>query len=112
MNEALPDVPEVRVVGLPQLTSGFDLVERLDLPMHLKVHGPLEPLGGEQLAQLSERINLKGRGGAGFPFHKKLRSVAEAAIKRGVRPVVVVNGPSWLPSATLSGPCSGVQPSM
>ncbi|MFH8236535.1 NADH-ubiquinone oxidoreductase-F iron-sulfur binding region domain-containing protein [Streptomyces sp. NPDC018321] len=92
MNEALPDVPEVRVVGLPQLTSGFDLVERLDLPMHLKVHGPLEPMGGEQLAQLSERINLKGRGGAGFPFHKKLRSVAESAIKRGVRPVVVVNG--------------------
>ena len=92
MNEALPDVPEVRVVGLPQLTPGFDLVERLDLPMHLKVHGPLEPMGGEQLAQLSERINLKGRGGAGFPFHKKLRSVAEAAIRRGVRPVVVVNG--------------------
>ncbi|MCX5263462.1 NADH-quinone oxidoreductase subunit NuoF family protein [Streptomyces sp. NBC_00199] len=92
MNEALPDVPEVRVVGLPQLTSGFDLVERLDLPMHLKVHGPLEPLGGEALAKLSENINLKGRGGAGFPFHKKLRSVAEAAIKRGVRPVVVVNG--------------------
>ncbi|MCI3269717.1 NADH-quinone oxidoreductase subunit NuoF family protein [Streptomyces cylindrosporus] len=92
MNEALPDVPEVRVVGLPQLTSGFDLVERLDLSMHLKVHGPLEPLGGEQLAKLAENINLKGRGGAGFPFHKKLRSVAEAAIKRGVRPVVVVNG--------------------
>ncbi|MFD7809248.1 oxidoreductase, partial [Streptomyces cellulosae] len=92
MNEALPDVPEVRVVGLPQLTSGFDLVDRLDLQMHLKVHGPLEPLGGEQLAQLAERINLRGRGGAGFPFHKKLRSVAESAIKRGVRPVVVVNG--------------------
>ncbi|WP_405816764.1 ferredoxin [Streptomyces sp. NBC_01390] len=91
MNEALPDVPEVRVVGLPQLTSGFDLVERLDLPMHLKVHGPLEPMGGEQLAQLAERISLKGRGGAGFPFHKKLRSVAETAIRRGVRPVVVVN---------------------
>ncbi|MGI5198094.1 NADH-ubiquinone oxidoreductase-F iron-sulfur binding region domain-containing protein [Streptomyces sp. CA-288835] len=92
MNAALPDVPEVRVVGLPQLTSGFDLVERLDLDMHLKVHGPLEPMGGEQLAQLAERISLKGRGGAGFPFHKKLRSVAESAIKRGVRPVVVVNG--------------------
>ncbi|QER88900.1 NADH-quinone oxidoreductase subunit NuoF family protein [Streptomyces tendae] len=92
MNEALPDVPEVRVVGLPQLTSGFDLVDRLDLQMHLKVHGPLEPLGGEQLAQLAERINLRGRGGAGFPFHKKLRAVAESAIKRGVRPVVVVNG--------------------
>jgi len=92
VNEALPDVPEVRVVGLPQLTSGFDLVERLDLPMHLKVHGPLEPIGGEKLAQLAERISLKGRGGAGFPFHKKLRSVADAAIKKGVRPVVVING--------------------
>ena len=92
MNEALPDVPEVRVVGLPQLTSGFDLVDRLDLPLHLKVHGPLEPMGGEQLAQLAEQISLKGRGGAGFPFHKKLRSVAESAIRRGVRPVVVVNG--------------------
>ncbi|WP_052425191.1 NADH-quinone oxidoreductase subunit NuoF family protein [Streptomyces fulvoviolaceus] len=80
------------MVGIPQLTSGFDLVERLDLPMHLRVHGPLEPLGGEQLARLAENINLRGRGGAGFPFHKKLRSVAEAAIKRGVRPVVVVNG--------------------
>ena len=92
MNVPLPDVPEVRVVGLPQLTSGFDLVERLDLAMHLKVHGPLEPMTGERLAKLAETISLRGRGGAGFPFGKKLRAVAEAAIQRGVRPVVVVNG--------------------
>ncbi|WP_405542542.1 ferredoxin [Streptomyces phaeochromogenes] len=92
MNETLPDVPEVRVVGLPQLTSGFDLVERLDLPMHLRVHGPLKPMGGEQLSALAEAISLKGRGGAGFPFAKKLRAVAESAIRKGIRPVVVVNG--------------------
>ncbi|ARX83440.1 oxidoreductase [Streptomyces alboflavus] len=92
MNVSLPDVPEVRVVGLPLLTSGFDLVERLDLAMHLKVHGPLEPIAGEQLATLAEQISLRGRGGAGFPFAKKLRAVAEAAIRRGVRPVVVING--------------------
>ena len=92
MNASLPDVPEVRVVGLPLLTSGFDLVERLDLAMHLKVHGPLEPIAGEQLATLAEQISLRGRGGAGFPFAKKLRAVAEAAIRRGVRPVVVING--------------------
>ncbi len=49
-------------------------------------------MGGEQLAQLAEQISLKGRGGAGFPFDKKLRSVAESAIRRGIRPVVVVNG--------------------
>ncbi|MEU1015641.1 NADH-ubiquinone oxidoreductase-F iron-sulfur binding region domain-containing protein [Streptomyces sp. NPDC005898] len=92
MNAPLPDVPEVRVVGLPLLTSGFDLVERLDLTMHLKVHGPLEPMAGEPLARLAEHIALRGRGGAGFPFARKLRAVAEAAIRRGVRPVVVVNG--------------------
>ncbi|RII08716.1 NADH-quinone oxidoreductase chain 1 [Streptomyces sp. YIM 130001] len=92
MNAPLPDVPEVRVVGLPQLTSGFDLVERLDLSMHLKVHGPLEPVVGERLAALADEITLRGRGGAGFPFARKLRAVAQSAIERGVRPVVVING--------------------
>jgi NADH:ubiquinone oxidoreductase subunit F (NADH-binding)/ferredoxin len=92
LNAPIPDVPEVRVIGLPALTTGFDLVERLDIAMHLKVHGSLEPMTGERLAKLAEEIKLTGRGGAGFPFGKKLRSVAKAAIRRGVRPVVVVNG--------------------
>ncbi|MEN8650495.1 NADH-ubiquinone oxidoreductase-F iron-sulfur binding region domain-containing protein [Streptomyces sp. 21So2-11] len=98
MNDPLPDVPEVRVVGLPQLTTGFDLVERLDLGMHLKVHGPLEPMSGERLAELADAISLKGRGGAGFPFGKKLRAVAQASIRRGVRPVVVINGSEGEPA--------------
>ncbi|MFK8910266.1 ferredoxin [Streptomyces sp. YS-3] len=98
MNAPLPDVPEVRVVGLPQLTAGFDLVERLGLDMHLKVHGPLEPVPGEQLAQLAEDISLNGRGGAGFPFARKLRAVAKSAIRRGVRPVVVVNASEGEPA--------------
>ncbi|PRH77764.1 oxidoreductase [Streptomyces solincola] len=98
MNTPLPDVPEVRVVGLPQLTQGFDLVERLDLAMHLKVHGPLEPIAGEKLAQLADEISLRGRGGAGFPFGRKLRAVAKATIRRGVRPVVVVNGSEGEPA--------------
>ncbi|MEV6262199.1 NADH-ubiquinone oxidoreductase-F iron-sulfur binding region domain-containing protein [Streptomyces sp. NPDC051784] len=98
MNVPLPDVPEVRVVGLPQLTSGFDLVERLDLAMHLKVHGPLEPMQGERLAEVAESVSLRGRGGAGFPFGRKLRAVATAAIRRGVRPVVVINGSEGEPA--------------
>ncbi|MFD4944752.1 oxidoreductase, partial [Streptomyces sp. NPDC058409] len=98
MNIPLPDVPEVRVVGLPQLTTGFDLVERLDLAMHLKVHGPLEPMTGERLAELAETISLHGRGGAGFPFGRKLRAVAKASIRRGVRPVVVINGSEGEPA--------------
>ncbi|MFF8604721.1 NADH-ubiquinone oxidoreductase-F iron-sulfur binding region domain-containing protein [Streptomyces sp. NPDC015346] len=98
MNAPLPDVPEVRVVGLPQLTQGFDLVERLGLAMHLKVHGPLEPMSGERLAQLADEISLHGRGGAGFPFGRKLRAVGQAAIRRGIRPVVVVNGSEGEPA--------------
>ncbi|MER6910912.1 ferredoxin [Streptomyces sp. NPDC000594] len=98
MNTPLPDVPEVRVVGLPQLTQGFDLVDRLDLAMHLKVHGPLAPRTGEELALVAEEISLRGRGGAGFPFGRKLRAVAAAAIRRGVRPVVVVNGSEGEPA--------------
>ncbi|GLF93751.1 ferredoxin [Streptomyces yaizuensis] len=98
MNLPLPDVPEVRVVGLPQLTQGFDLVERLDLAMHLKVHGPLAPCTGERLAAIAEEISLRGRGGAGFPFGQKLRAVAKAAVRRGVRPVVVVNGSEGEPA--------------
>ncbi|MGP3949351.1 ferredoxin [Streptomyces sp. 7N604] len=98
MNAPLPDVPDVRVVGLPQLTSGFDLVHRLDLPMHLKVHGALEPMVGERLADLAEAVSLNGRGGAHFPFAKKLRAVAKSAIRRGVRPVVVVNGSEGEPA--------------
>jgi NADH:ubiquinone oxidoreductase subunit F (NADH-binding)/ferredoxin len=47
---------------------------------------------GERLAQLADTIGLRGRGGAGFPFGKKLRAVAKAAIRRGVRPIVVING--------------------
>ncbi|MFD6416308.1 NADH-ubiquinone oxidoreductase-F iron-sulfur binding region domain-containing protein [Streptomyces sp. NPDC060194] len=98
MNIPLPDVPEVRVVGLPQLTAGFDLVDRLDLGMHLKVHGPLAPMTGERLAELAEDIGLTGRGGAGFPFGRKLRAVAKSAIRRGVRPVVVINGSEGEPA--------------
>ena len=40
----------------------------------------------EQLAQWAEAVGLAGRGGAGFPFHVKLRAAAA-----GRRPVVVVN---------------------
>src|SRR5687768_18583123 len=37
-------------------------------------------------------------GGAGFPFGKKMRAVAKASIRRGVRPVVVINGSEGEPA--------------
>jgi len=52
---------------------------------HLTTFGPLP--GPLELSSLAERAGLTGRGGAGFPAARKLRSVAE----RG-RGVVVANG--------------------
>ncbi|TGA90904.1 NADH-quinone oxidoreductase subunit NuoF family protein [Streptomyces sp. MZ04] len=98
MNAPLPDVPEVRVVGLPRLTLGFDLAERIDQDTHLRVHGPVSALTGELLCRLADDISLRGRGGAGFPFGRKLRAVAMAATRRKVRPIVVVNGSEGEPA--------------
>ena len=107
MNLPLPDVPEVRVVGLPQLTSGFDLVERLDLPMHLKVHGPLEPMGGEQLAELAEAISPAGPRRRGLPLRQEAaRRSPRRPSGAGIRPVVVVNGSEDEPACRKDTSCS------
>jgi len=78
----------------PRLLAGLNLgqgVARLDLGWHLSVHGPL-PLAARKrstgtLAPLLDRAALRGRGGAGFPFARKLAAVQDG--RR--RPVVVVN---------------------
>ncbi|WP_433279158.1 NADH-ubiquinone oxidoreductase-F iron-sulfur binding region domain-containing protein [Pseudonocardia xinjiangensis] len=57
---------------------------------HLARYGPL-PVGADgpaELIDLVDRSGLRGRGGAGFPMSRKLRTVAAG---RG-RPVVVANG--------------------
>ncbi|MCC3768272.1 NADH-quinone oxidoreductase subunit NuoF family protein [Streptomyces sp. UNOC14_S4] len=92
MSAPLPDVPEVLALGLPRLTAGFDTAARLDRRAHLAVHGSAPRLTEAQLSGLAETVVLRGRGGAGFPLARKLRSVAHAARRRGLRPAVVVNG--------------------
>ena len=51
------------------------------------------------MVDLAERIKLRGRGGAGFPFARKLTAVAEAARRRNAPVVVVVNGTEGEPAA-------------
>ncbi|MFI1797298.1 NADH-ubiquinone oxidoreductase-F iron-sulfur binding region domain-containing protein [Streptomyces sp. NPDC020379] len=92
MSGPLPDVPEVLALGLPRLTAGFDTALRLDRRAHLAVHGSAPRLTEAQAAELAETVALRGRGGAGFPFARKLRAVGRAARRRGLRPAVVVNG--------------------
>ncbi|NGO73886.1 NADH-ubiquinone oxidoreductase-F iron-sulfur binding region domain-containing protein, partial [Streptomyces boncukensis] len=74
---------------------------RLGLAGHLAVHGPppVPPPGADALLALAEATDLRGRGGAAFPFARKLRAVRRAARRRGVRPAVVVNGSEGEPAS-------------
>lgn len=82
-------VPPVRHIGPARLTAGLSRVARLDFNAHRSVHGPLPPLGIEDLTVLANEIKLTGRGGAGFPFATKLRAVVQQSRRRGECHVVV-----------------------
>ncbi|MDH6132221.1 NADH:ubiquinone oxidoreductase subunit F (NADH-binding)/ferredoxin [Kitasatospora sp. MAA4] len=86
------DLPPVRHLGPPRLTTGLDRFQRLDLAAHTRLHPPLPRLTQGTLLDLAERVDLRGRGGAGFPFARKARAAVAAADRTGTRPVVVVNG--------------------
>ncbi|GAA1079083.1 NADH-ubiquinone oxidoreductase-F iron-sulfur binding region domain-containing protein [Kitasatospora arboriphila] len=85
-------------LGRPVLFAGLEHSEQLDYREHLVVHGRLSPMKAEDLADLAENVDLRGRGGAGFPFARKLRAVVKSAARRRTRPVVVVNGTEGEPS--------------
>ncbi|MEU6170293.1 NADH-ubiquinone oxidoreductase-F iron-sulfur binding region domain-containing protein [Streptantibioticus parmotrematis] len=88
-----PDAPlAVHALGVPRLTAGFDIASRLDLATHHCVHGKLPLLSAAEVEALAESVDLRGRGGAAFPFARKLRAVATAARARSCRTAVVVNG--------------------
>ncbi|MDH6123744.1 NADH-quinone oxidoreductase subunit NuoF family protein [Kitasatospora sp. GP82] len=91
MSTAL-ELPQVRPLGPARLTAGLDRRRRLDLGAHTHVHGPLPHFEREGLLALADRIGLRGRGGAGFPFARKARAALAAADRTDARLVVVVNG--------------------
>jgi NADH:ubiquinone oxidoreductase subunit F (NADH-binding) len=66
------------------------------LDAHLERYGPLPALRGEREALLAaiEASGLRGRGGAGFPTHAKLRAVAARRA-----PIVVANGVEGEPAS-------------
>jgi NADH:ubiquinone oxidoreductase subunit F (NADH-binding) len=63
------------------------------------VHGPLPTLTAPELVELADQISLRGRGGAGFPFARKLAAVIKAATQRRSGVVVVVNATEGEPAA-------------
>lgn len=61
------------------------------LSAHTATFGPLPHLDLARLLAELESAGLDGRGGAGFPVHRKLAAVARAK-ERGGAPVVIGNG--------------------
>jgi NADH:ubiquinone oxidoreductase subunit F (NADH-binding)/ferredoxin len=59
----------------------------------------MPPLTVSDLVGLAERISLRGRGGAGFPFGRKVRAVVESAQRRRSGTVVVVNATEGEPAS-------------
>ncbi|MFD7256137.1 NADH-ubiquinone oxidoreductase-F iron-sulfur binding region domain-containing protein [Streptomyces sp. NPDC059874] len=90
--------PGLGCVGAPRLLAGLDRAARLDREAHLAVHGTLPRPHPEELVALADDIDLRGRGGAGFPFARKLRAVTRSARGRDGLTAVVVNGSEGEPS--------------
>ena len=97
--QAESPVPDVVTLGPARLTAGMHHFGRLDYRTHARVHGPLDPLPEQDLIELCEAVRLTGRGGAGYPFAKKLSAVAGSVERRGIAPVVVVNATEGEPAA-------------
>jgi NADH:ubiquinone oxidoreductase subunit F (NADH-binding) len=62
---------------------------------HLRRHGPLPDLSGVQIRAIVGDAGLTGRGGAGFPTHRKLDAVAA-----GTRTVVIANAAEGEPASS------------
>jgi NADH:ubiquinone oxidoreductase subunit F (NADH-binding) len=80
-------------IGAPRLLAGLDDAQRLDLAAHLAVHGPLPAADMEKLLHHLDASRLAGRGGAGFSFATKLRSLAAGSRH------IVVNGSESEPAS-------------
>lgn len=88
-------------VDTARLLTFFGEEGRTTLPLHLEAYGPLPapaqwaPGWAEHLMAEIERSGLTGRGGAGFPAHRKLRSARSA----GPGTVLIVNAMEGEPAS-------------
>jgi NADH:ubiquinone oxidoreductase subunit F (NADH-binding)/ferredoxin len=93
------DAPAIMRIGAARLTAGLDRMPRLDLEAHRDIFGPLPRLSAEELISMAEQVDLRGQGGAAFPFARKLSAVVKNAEEKDCPPVVVVNGTEGEPGS-------------
>ncbi len=93
------DAPAIMRIGAARLTAGLDRMPRLDLGAHRDIFGPLPRLSAEELVNMVEQVDLRGQGGAAFPFARKLRAVLTNSEANDVAPIVVVNATEGEPGS-------------
>src|SRR6201984_1964292 len=93
------DAPTIMRIGAARLTAGLDRMPRLDLEAHRDIFGPLPRLSAEELASMTDQVDLRGQGGAAFPFARKLSAVVKNAEENDCAPVVVVNATEGEPGS-------------
>src|SRR2546421_7800400 len=93
------DAPAIMRIGAARLTAGLDRMPRLDLEAHRDIFGPLPRLTAEELISMAEQVDLRGQGGAAFPFARKLSSVIKSAEESDCPTVVVVNATEGEPGS-------------
>src|SRR5215472_3955490 len=94
MNPSSPaelDVPTIMRIGAARMTAGLDRMTRLDLAAHTEIFGPLPRMSAAELIAMASEVDLRGQGGAAFPFARKLKAVIDAAMKTNRPTIVVVN---------------------
>src|ERR1700744_185119 len=93
------DVPTIMRIGAARMTAGLDRMGRLDLAAHTEIFGPLPRMSAQQLMDMAAQVDLRGQGGAAFPFARKLKAVVDAAKKTGQPAIVVVNATEGEPGS-------------
>jgi NADH:ubiquinone oxidoreductase subunit F (NADH-binding) len=81
--------------GAARLSRGWLGGRALTRAEHESVHGPLPCTDAAELVRWAEAVDLRGRGGAAFPFARKARAVLAA----GGPAVVVGNGSEGEPAS-------------
>jgi len=92
-------VPDVFTIGQPRLTAGLDRLTRIDRAAYRQVFGPVPRRSAQQLIKMASEVDLRGRGGAGFPVARKLSAVLLATRTRRRAPVIVVNATEGEPGS-------------
>src|ERR1700753_1579384 len=93
------DAPAIMRIGPARLTAGLDRMPRLDLEAHRDIFGPLPRLSAEELISMTEQVDLRGQGGAGFRFAGTVTAVLTNAEDSACAPVVVVTATEGEPGS-------------